>query len=63
MELYASGFNGWTQLQFCDSSGELDKEDPEDLLEFACVLREQRIDQPKSFLSYTVGNLARSRPN
>jgi hypothetical protein len=53
MELWASGFNAWNQLQF---DGELQAE-PRDLSEFSCVLKDQQVELLKTSLSATVGKL------
>ncbi|KAG0652556.1 Regulator of chromosome condensation [Hyphodiscus hymeniophilus] len=50
MELWASGFNAWSQLQF---DGELPAE-PRDLDVFACVLKNEHIEILRTSLSATV---------
>ncbi|KAG6360094.1 hypothetical protein INS49_011150 [Diaporthe citri] len=50
MELYASGFNAWGQLQFQDAESHAE---PDDLHEFTCVLTGDAIDRPRPSLSYT----------
>jgi hypothetical protein len=51
MELWASGFNAWNQLQF---DGELPAQ-PRDLTEFTCVLKDNRVDVLRASLSATLG--------
>ncbi|KAI7788660.1 hypothetical protein LA080_008550 [Diaporthe eres] len=50
MELYASGFNAWGQLQFQATESHAE---PDDLHEFTCVLTGDAIDRPRPSLSYT----------
>jgi hypothetical protein len=52
MELYATGFNAWDQLQF--NSAESEKE-PDDISSFTCVLQDDHINCIHAFLSYTRG--------
>lgn len=54
MELYASGFNAWDQLQFQATESHAE---PDDLHEFTCVLKGDTIDRPRPSLSYTTGRL------
>jgi hypothetical protein len=52
MELWASGFNAWNQLQF---NGELPS-DPQDLNVFKCVLTDDKdIEVVRTSLSATLG--------
>ena len=54
MELWASGFNAWNQLQF---DGELPVE-PRDVDAFKCVLRDDKdIEVLRTSLSATLGKL------
>jgi hypothetical protein len=59
MELYASGFNAWNQLRFLTSAedgvGPDQEAAPEDVRGFNCVLQDDEIGRPTSFLSHTVG--------
>ncbi|KAK7740180.1 hypothetical protein SLS63_001380 [Diaporthe eres] len=50
MELYASGFNAWGQLQFQATESHAE---PDDLHDFTCVLTGDVIDRPRTSLSYT----------
>lgn len=54
MEVYASGFNAWSQLQFQVTESQAE---PYDLHEFTCVLTGDAIDRPRPSLSYTTGKL------
>jgi len=51
MELWATGFNAWGQLQFDEFSAN----EAQDLTEFSCILREQSFKILKTSLSATVG--------
>lgn len=51
MELWASGFNAWSQLQF---DGDMVAE-PQDLKEFTCVLKDEHIEVLRASLSATLG--------
>lgn len=54
MELYATGFNAWNQLDF----GENDpgrNDEPNDLRAFTCILRDRVIRNVEAFLTYTSG--------
>lgn len=50
MELWASGFNAWGQLDF-----ELPQTGPRDLKAFKCILRDERIEILCTSLSATLG--------
>ena len=53
MELYATGFNAWNQLQF--NPVDPDSE-PEDIVHFTCVLSDNEgFDGVHPFSSYTLG--------
>jgi len=54
MELYATGFNAWRQLEFRPRSPQ-EQEEPDDIFEFRYVLRDEAIANVKAFLSYTRG--------
>lgn len=51
MELWASGFNAWGQLDF----EELPETRPGDLKEFKCILRQEHIETVRTTLSATLG--------
>ncbi len=51
MELYATGFNAWNQLLF----GEDLEDEPHDLYEFHCVLKDKNIRVLRTGLSSTLG--------
>ncbi|KAI1083943.1 RCC1/BLIP-II [Whalleya microplaca] len=51
MELFAAGFNAWRQLEFGSES--LSNE-PDDILSFQSVLKDDVIEHPCAFLSYTL---------
>lgn len=54
MELYATGFNAWRQLEFDNPSNPI--EEPDDIAEFRSVLKDQSIiGRPCASLSYTLG--------
>ncbi|KAJ9141891.1 RCC1/BLIP-II protein [Pleurostoma richardsiae] len=52
MELYGTGFNAWNQLRF-DCAAQGPDEESDDIHSFTCVLRDELIGRPRSFLSYT----------
>lgn len=52
MELYASGFNAWGQLEF--HAAEIHDES-DDLHEFTCLLTGDAIDSLRPSLSHTTG--------
>ena len=51
MELWATGFNAWSQLQF---DGELPAQ-PCDLREFSSVLKDEQIEILRTSISATLG--------
>ena len=51
MELWACGFNAWSQLHL---DGELQAE-PQDLSQFTCALKDEHIEILRTSLSATVG--------
>ncbi|RYP68015.1 hypothetical protein DL771_006938 [Monosporascus sp. 5C6A] len=52
MELYATGFNAWRQLEFNDLSGP--SQEPDDIQSFRSVLKDRSvIDRPYAFLACT----------
>lgn len=53
MELWASGFNAWGQLDFDKVPGSF----PRDLKEFRCIMTEERIEVVCTSLSATLGKL------
>lgn len=57
MELLASGFNAWGQLDFANSQPQL-VEDAPDFPKFESVWRGETINQVQAFLSYTTCRLA-----
>jgi len=58
MRLYATGFNAWNQLNFQGSSAAEIDPLPQDLSSFTCILQAPRIEQPKSQLASTHGQLS-----
>lgn len=56
MELWASGFNAWGQLDF----EELPETAPRDLKEFKCILRDEYIEIIRTTLSATLGRYCAS---
>jgi len=52
MELWATGFNAWSQLQF---DGELHTAQPRDLQSFESVLKDEEIEVLRASLSATLG--------
>ncbi len=57
MDLYATGFNAWSQLRFPSPSLSPKEEEPDDLFSFTCVSRDVRAASVRPFLSYTVGKI------
>ncbi len=53
MELYATGFNAWRQLEF-NHSDDYSKE-PDDFKSFRSVLKDSCIDRPYASLAFTLG--------
>jgi hypothetical protein len=51
MELWATGFNAWSQLQF---DGELPAQ-PRDMREFSSVLKDEQIEILRTSISATLG--------
>lgn len=51
MELWASGFNAWGQLDF----EQLPETEHRDLKEFKCILKDERIELVRTTLSATLG--------
>jgi len=52
MELWATGFNAWNQLQ--DDGGDLTS-NPEDIHEFKCILQDEVLDVLRTSLSSILG--------
>lgn len=56
MQLYATGFNAWRQLEFDDPNNPPeDPVNPDDIVSFRPVLEDRYIGRPYASLSYTLG--------
>jgi hypothetical protein len=54
MELYATGFNAWNQLEF-RKTDTCSNNEPTDLRAFTCVLTDGELRNVEAFLTYTSG--------
>lgn len=54
MELYASGFNAWGQLDF-ESTNDTEHDEPHDLHTFQRVCKDDHLSRPQALLSCTLG--------